>query len=162
METSYVKIQTHQSELYQSTLQNINEMLNSESTIKLNHQFAISRYYDTYIHSYYTENCFKISTPNVLYKKHIVQQVSDALILAENRGRYTQTTTIFIDPQEFWVYPYLNVIVSATPVDTYQVRPHLIGSKKVLSRGSHYAIFESENFHFNLTRFLNVQNISKQ
>ena len=148
----------------ETVLQNVYHMCNNESQLKFEHQFVISRYFSTFIHSFYLQDSFRIQTPQHLYKKHIVKSVADAVTLAENRQRYCQTTTVFLDPLDFICYPHLGIIVSVNKSEVYQVRPHLQGTKKVISRGEHFVLFEvfdNDKCHFNLSRFLNVQNITK-
>ena len=101
-----------------------------------------------------------IPTPDLLYEKHIQIEITaeKAIILSLKRfansefqpGQNPKINTVFEDPQKFFSYPDLNLIISRQPVKVYRVLQ--LDKKYPIARclGTKWAIFHgSEPYHFN-------------
>ena len=97
-----------------------------------------------------------IETPMCLYEKHILRDSSgsryqnaiDAIDLSIDRPNIQVKNTVFEDPEYFYLFEEINLMISNVPTKVYQVE--LYGnSEKVHCYGKKWAIFSGEPpFHF--------------
>ena len=96
-----------------------------------------------------------IQTPSSLFDRHITSiPISEwkAIDLAQSRQRYHTVTTVFEDPQLFYFYSKIDLILSKPIVDCYKIMPTKESEKLFpIFMGKRWAIFEKKSgstFHF--------------
>ena len=109
-------------------------------------------------------NISVIPTPMSLFPKHLVDRPIDewkAVKLAIDRDRFEGATTVFEDPETFYFYPELEVIVSERQVKKYRVVPIKPRADKpptglnAYEEGLQFAVFDSV-YHFNPKKDRNI------
>ena len=100
-----------------------------------------------------------IPTPELLYEKHIIREFneSNAVNLSSPRlrnptfqpDREPKVNTVIEDPQKFYVYSDLNLIISKEPVRIYKVKQAKNRPPTVHFLGKQWAIFTCKpTYHF--------------
>ena len=103
-----------------------------------------------------------IDTPPAQYNRHITSiPISEwkALQIAHLRGKIKSTTTVFEDPEKFYAYNTIGVIISQKATDCFRVLPRKnSGDLCTIYIGKRFGIFEvkGNNFHFNWMKWGNV------
>ena len=97
-----------------------------------------------------------IATPMCLYEKHILmdssgsryQNAINAIGLSMDRPNIQVKNTVFEDPEYFYLFPEIDIMISNVPTKVYQVELHR-NSDEVCCYGKKWAIFSGEPpFHF--------------